>query len=373
MTKAAELAKMGEVLTNSQIGGRRNMIINGAMQVAQRGTSSTSTGYDSVDRIRVNTANLDQLAFTQSQSTTTPGQGFSNSFKFEVTTKEDALSGGEFANIQYRIEAQDLQSLAYGTSDAKKATLSFWVRSSLTGKYSVLFYQVDDVRSNTQSFTISSADTWEHKTITIVGDTTGVIDNDNGAGINISFILAAGTDYAGTPHSDWGAYSETDDFAFGDQVNFIAQTGTFYLTGLQFEIGEQATPFEYRSFGEELALCERYFQKHFGTTDTSHYITAAGLRWSTNTGFISLPLRQIMRAEPSMSVVAKDGSTLSGNAGRFAGNNNGDDFTAGNMTLQQGHDGTATISIGLDFNPNADYAHAAYIGNAARIDFDAEL
>ena len=232
MTKAAELAKMGEVLTNSQIGGRRNIIINGAMQVAQRATSSTSTGYATVDRIKVNTTNLDQLAFTQSQ---------------------------------YRVEAQDLQSLAYGTSDAKKTTLSFWVRSSLTGKYSVLFYLTDDTRSNTQSFTISSADTWEHKTITIDGDTTGVIDNDNGAGLNINFILAAGSDYAGTPHSGWGAYANTDDFAFSDQVNFIAQTGTFYLTGLQFELGSQATPFEHRSFGEELQLCKRYFHKTGGT------------------------------------------------------------------------------------------------------------
>ena len=266
MTKAAELAKMGEVLTNSQIGGRRNIIINGAMQVAQRATSSTSTGYATVDRIKVNTTNLDQLAFTQSQSSTVPsGEGFSNSFKFEVTTQETALSSDEFANIQYRMEAQDLQSLAYGTSDAKKTTLSFWVRSSLTGKYSVLFYLTDDTRSNTQSFTISSADTWEHKTITIDGDTTGVIDNDNGAGLNINFILAAGSDYAGTPHSGWGAYAETDDFAFSDQVNFIAQTGTFYLTGLQFELGSQATPFEHRSFGEELQLCKRYFHKTGGT------------------------------------------------------------------------------------------------------------
>ena len=266
MTKAAELANMGEVLTNSQIGGRRNIIINGAMQVAQRATSSTSTGYATVDRIKVNTTNLDQLAFTQSQSSTVPsGEGFSNSFKFEVTTQETALSSDEFANIQYRMEAQDLQSLAYGTSDAKKTTLSFWVRSSLTGKYSVLFYLTDDTRSNTQSFTISSADTWEHKTITIDGDTTGVIDNDNGAGLNINFILAAGSDYAGTPHSGWGAYANTDDFAFSDQVNFIAQTGTFYLTGLQFELGSQATPFEHRAFGEELQLCKRYFHKTGGT------------------------------------------------------------------------------------------------------------
>ena len=304
MTKAAELAKMGEVLTNSQIGGRRNIIINGAMQVAQRGTSSTSTGYATVDRIMVRTNNLDQLAFTQSQSSTVPsGEGFSNSFKFEVTTQETALSGGEYANIQHRIEAQNLQSLAYGTSNAKKATLSFWVRSSLTGKYSVLFFAEDDTRSNTQSFTISSADTWEHKTITIDGDTTGVIDNNNGSGININFQLAAGSDYAGTPHSGWGAYAETDDFAFSDQVNFIAQTGTFYLTGLQFELGSQATPFEHRSFGEELLLCQRYHYRIVGNevNNASDGGFAVATNWDATYHFITLDFPVQMRAGPSFS------------------------------------------------------------------------
>ena len=315
MTKAAELAKMGEVLTNSQIGGRRNIIINGAMQVAQRGTSSTSTGYATVDRIMVRTNNLDQLAFTQSQSSTVPsGEGFSNSFKFEVTTQETALSGGEYANIQHRIEAQNLQSLAYGTSNAKKATLSFWVRSSLTGKYSVLFFAEDDTRSNTQSFTISSADTWEHKTITIDGDTTGVIDNNNGSGININFQLAAGSDYAGTPHSGWGAYAETDDFAFSDQVNFIAQTGTFYLTGLQFELGSQATPFEHRSFGEELALCQRYF-------DTSSadiwYFQPEQLGSGFGRAFI--PFTVTMRSTPTMTI-SHNNTSYSAVGTQFDGN-----------------------------------------------------
>ena len=315
MTKAAELAKMGEVLTNSQIGGRRNIIINGAMQVAQRGTSSTSTSYATVDRIMVRTNNLDQLAFTQSQSSTVPsGEGFSNSFKFEVTTQETALSGGEYANIQHRIEAQNLQSLAYGTSNAKKATLSFWVRSSLTGKYSVLFFAEDDTRSNTQSFTISSADTWEHKTITIDGDTTGVIDNNSGSGININFQLAAGSDYAGTPHSGWGAYAETDDFAFSDQVNFIAQTGTFYLTGLQFELGSQATPFEHRSFGEELALCQRYF-------DTSSadiwYFQPEQLGSGFGRAFI--PFTVTMRSTPTMTI-SHNNTSYSAVGTQFDGN-----------------------------------------------------
>ena len=366
MTKAAELAKMGEVLTNSQIGGRRNIIINGAMQVAQRGTSSTSTGYGSVDRIRVNTANLDQLAFTQSKSTTTPGQGFSNSFKFEVTTKEDALSGGEYANIQHRIEAQNLQSLAYGTSNAKKATLSFWVRSSLAGKYSVLFFAEDDTRSNTQSFTISSANTWEHKTITIDGDTTGVIDNNNGSGININFQLAAGSDYAGTPHSGWGAYAETDDFAFDDQVNFIAQTGTFYLTGLQFEIGSQDTPFEHRSFGEELQLCKRYFQK-VGTDNGSlgAMMTMFATRNTTNQALLCYPCPVPLRTIPS---ITKNGSyTLYGSGENIAA---GDILANGtNQTLFQ----QVTFSItgtGIS-SGNASVLYGS--GSDCHFTFDSEL
>ena len=356
MTKAAELAKMGEVLTNSQIGGRRNIIINGAMQVAQRATSSTSTGYATVDRIKVNTTNLDQLAFTQSQSSTVPsGEGFSNSFKFEVTTQETALSSDEFANIQYRMEAQDLQSLAYGTSDAKKTTLSFWVRSSLTGKYSVLFYLTDDTRSNTQSFTISSADTWEHKTITIDGDTTGVIDNDNGAGLNINFILAAGSDYAGTPHSGWGAYAETDDFAFSDQVNFIAQTGTFYLTGLQFELGSQATPFEHRSFGEELQLCKRYFHKTGGTAycnigTVTNYTSGAML------GPYKHPVE--MRSAPSVTK-SGDWAVLGGdttvNQTAVSSDSNG---KVSEIGFSGGSGGTSGRSATLRFNNDANaYLH----------------
>ena len=367
MTKAAELAKMGEVLTNSQIGGRRNIVINGAMQVAQRGTSSTSTGYATVDRIMVRTNNLDQLAFTQSQSTTTPGQGFSNSFKFEVTTKEDALSGGEYANIQYRVEAQDLQSLAYGTSDAKKATLSFWVRSSLTGKYSVLFFAEDDTRSNTQSFTISSADTWEHKTITIDGDTTGVIDNNNGSGININFQLAAGGDYAGTPHSGWGAYAETDDFAFDDQVNFIAQTGTFYLTGLQFEIGEQATPFEHRSFGEELALCQRYFYRWKTDGEAYSNLCIGGCTSTTKArGVAQFP--QTMRSNASLS---------SSGTFRIVSMGSGNVGTSITVSINRGHTLQPYIQFERSGGSSLTAGQTAEMGanndTDAVIDFSAEL
>ena len=231
MSKAAELA----ALIGSQTAlSNRNLIINGAFEVAQRATSkahteSAITGYYTVDRFQLLSNAMDELRVTQSQSTISP-DGFSNSFGVEVTVAESALASDELLYIQYRAEAQDLQQLAYGTSSAKSVTLSFYVRSSLTGKYSVLLYQDDATRSNTQSITIN---------------------NDNGYGLLMNVVLAAGTDYAGTPHTGWGTYNQTDDFAHGDQVNFAAQTGTFFITGIQLEIGEQATPFEHRSFADE--------------------------------------------------------------------------------------------------------------------------
>ena len=298
MSKAAELA----ALIGSQTAfSNKNMIINGAMQVAQRGTSSTSTGYATVDRFRTTTAATDELAFTQSQSTTVPsGKGFANSYKIEVTTAESALAADEHFRIQTKIEAQNLQRLAYGTSSAKSLTLSFWVRSSLTGKYSVLFYQDDATRSNTPSFTISTADTWEYKTITINGDTGGTINNDNGAGINITWVLAAGTDYAGTPHTGWGDYAATDDFAHSDQVNFAAQTGTFFLTGVQLEVGETATPFEHKKYVDDLKDCLRYFNRYRKTNSYGEFVTIRTYSTTQGTGVHQFP--EPMRAAPSLSI-----------------------------------------------------------------------
>ena len=298
MTQARDLADLAGAATAGTITGR-NLIINGAFNVAQRSTSSTSQDYATVDRFRTTVAATDELAFTQSQSTTVPsGQGFANSYKIEVTTAESALAADENFRIQTKIEAQNLQQLAYGTSSAKSLTLSFWVRSSLTGKYSVLFYQDDATRSNTPSFTISTADTWEYKTITIDGDTGGTINNDNGAGINITWVLAAGTDYAGTPHTGWGAYTATDDFAHSDQVNFAAQTGTFYLTGVQLEVGQTATPFEHESYHITAQKCYRYYYKIIENDGTVTYF-GTGYHKNTTQSRIVCDLPVPMRTQPT--------------------------------------------------------------------------
>ena len=291
--------------SQEQYAGARNLIINGAMQVAQRGTSSTSSGYATVDRFASTQNNTDEFVATYSQSTVTP-DGFTTSLKVNVDTAETTLAADEFIRIKQPIEAQNLQHLQYGSSGAKSLTLSFWVRSSVTGKYSVLFYAADGTRSNTQSYTISSADTWEYKTITIDGDTSGTINNDNGDGLSINWILAAGSDYAGTPHSGWGAFTATDDFAHSDMVQTFATTAssTWYITGVQLEVGEQATPFEHRSYGDELARCQRYYYD-------PNFIYAGMVVAVRTTSFpkVMVTFPVTMRATPSVSYAGSNTGT----------------------------------------------------------------
>ena len=261
MTKAAELAKMGEVLTNSQIGGRRNMFFNPKALVAQRGTTSIAAGtagYGALDRYRINNGST---AVTNTlQSTTVPsGQGFSNSIHIDVTTADTSLTSGVQYLLTQRFEGQDLQHLKKGTSSAETTVLSFWVRSAKSGTHIVELFDTDNSRTINKAYTVSSADTWEYKKITIEGDTTGAFTNDNNLSLEVTWHLAAGSNFtSGTLQTSWG--SRTDANRAVGQVNVLDSTdNNFYLTGIQWELGT-ATPFEHRSFGEELLMCQRYYQ-----------------------------------------------------------------------------------------------------------------
>ena len=321
MTKAAELAKMGEVLTNSQIGGRRNIAINGAMQVAQRGTSETgvtSGQYaDAPDRFKVEMSSAG--TWTVSQSTTAPS-GFSNSYKFDCTTADASLGAGDYLQLSHYLEGQDLQHLKKGTSDAEKVTLSFYVRSNKTGTYIVEFYDADNSRSISKSYTISSANTFEKKTITIDGDTSGAFGNDNGGSLGIFFYLGAGSNFtSGTLNTSWGSRTLAN-VAVG-QVNLADSTDNeWYITGVQMEIGEQATPFEHRSFGEELALCQRYFYTPAPPDTDSLYLMPL-TAFSSTTAFGVMFFPTPMRAGPTLDVTLSGGSYLyRANLGTVNGN-----------------------------------------------------
>ena len=358
MSKAAELA----ALIGSQTAlSNRNLIINGAMQVDQRNATTTATGY-TVDRFLVAKSNFDELVIAITQDTDNPsGNGFSNSLKVAVTTAESAQAANESMYLEQRIEGQNLQQLAYGTSSAKSLTLSFWVKSPLAGKHSVLFYQTTPNRSNLQSYTVSSANTWEYKTITIDGDTSGNIANDNTSEFSVFWPLSSGTDFTGTPHTGWGAHSNTDDFAHSDSVNIAAQTGNFFLTGIQLEVGEQATPFEHRSVHDELARCQRYYWQVAGASQ----IVGQGFYYSTSEFDCIVNLPQTMRAAPTF--------TPSNNSGDFQVTNISDAFDT--WTAQQFFDGSRVnvyVTSGVS-GTKGDSGYVRHMNSTSKIQFDAEL
>jgi len=262
MTKAAELAKMGEVLTNSQIGGRRNIVINGAMNISQRATSATGVGanngvYPTVDRIKVVALNTAGRA-TMSQVADVH-DGFANALKLECTTADTSIASNEAFLLQTGFEGQDLQQLKKGTSDAEKVTVSFYVKGNANATYGVELEDGDNSRFNSQSFAVTT--NWTRVSKTFIADTTGSLDDDNALSLSLNIWLHGGSDFSGGTFSSNTWHTTTNQRLVDSQTSFFDSTDrTFFITGLQMEIGSQATPFEHRSFGEELLLCQRYFE-----------------------------------------------------------------------------------------------------------------
>ena len=310
MSKAAELAAL---IGGQQAQGDRNLIINGAMQVAQRGTSSTGSSYQTVDRFFYSASNLDNHALTQTQQAVTDLAGFSNSWRITTTTAESAIAADELAYVAQKIEAQNLQQLAYGTSSAKRVTLSFYVKSSIAGTFSTNLYQVDDNRIVNSEYTISSANTWERKEITYAADQTGVIDNDNGSGFYVTWNLALGSNRKGNAASAWETQNTDNWGGAGTYTDAVITTvnATWEITGIQLEVGDVATPFEHRSFGDELARCQRYFFKFDGTIYGLSYANAYTLANIFN------PVK--MRASPTYAADTNAGSFTLTSTGKDIG------------------------------------------------------
>jgi len=338
MSKAAELA----ALIGSQTAlSNRNLIINGAMQVAQRGTSATvgpngtGEGYTVVDRFLNSLSG--SVVSTFSQSTDAPS-GFANSAKIEITTAQTSLGGTEFWHLRYGFEGQDLQSIAKGTSDAKSITLSFYVKSNKTGVYTVELQDTDNSRRNSLAYTINNANTWERKSLTFNPDTTGAFTNDNNLSLRINFVLVAGADLkSGTFYNGtWGADVNANRVA-SSQVNFGDAVGNeWYITGVQMEVGEQATPFEHRSFGDELRRCQRYYQ-----VPTNNAMYAATTNGSSQIANIGVPLITTLRADPTASTLAATPTAWHGNSSGVSGSTNAPTLALSTQT----HSTTEKMSI----------------------------
>ena len=237
------------------------------MSIAQRATSASSltgSGYNTVDRFRTNMGTAG--TWTQSQSTDVPtGQGFAKSLKMDCTTANGSLSAGSYLIIDQRVEGQNLQYLKKGTSNAESTTMSFWVKSAKTGTYIAALNDVDNNRYIAKSYTISNANTWEKKTVTFAGDTTGAFGNDNGASLKVQFWLVAGSTYtSGTLATSWASATNANQ-AVG-QVNLADSTSNdWYIAGVQLEAGTTASEFEFLPVDVNLARCQRYFELLIGS------------------------------------------------------------------------------------------------------------
>jgi len=266
------ITQAGEFNSDSSF-GFKNRIINGAMVIDQRNAGASVTSGFAVDRF--NFQENSSSAFTIQRSTTAPA-GFTNSVLITVTSAASATAA-QINRFFQRIEGFNTADLGFGTANAKTVTLSFWARSSLTGTYCASLLNSAADRSYVAEYTISVANTWEYKTITIAGDTTGTWLTDNGIGIQVIFDFGSGSDYNATA----GSWVAAGDWRTTNQVNFANTNGaTFYITGVQLEVGSTATSFDYRPYGTEFSLCERYFQKYSGNS----------VGGSADGGFVAAPI-----------------------------------------------------------------------------------
>ena len=298
MSKAAELAKAGETLTN-QPSGRKNLVTNGAMQVAQRSASETglgaAAGYFTLDRWKIDTANsAGRLTMTQ---TADGPSGFANCLKLDCTTADTSLAASEHLIISQRFEGQDLQQIKKGTSDAELITISFYVKASAAFTFGVELYDADNTRQITKLYTTTTG--WVRHELTFPADTTGAFTDDNLESLQLGFWLHAGSTFAsGTLNTAAWASNTNANRAAGIDSFYSSTDNNFFLTGVQMEIGSQATPFEHRSFGEELALCQRYYQKWLSNTAADSVHSGGCI---SDTAFIGdYFLRTTMRTEPTL-------------------------------------------------------------------------
>ena len=310
-------------------GGSKNLVQNGAMTVNQRGTvTGAGDGGRALDQWQMAFFSGGQeVRYTLSQDSSGPGGGgFSYSNKVDCTTAESAVAAGEALVLQQQIEAQNLQLLEYGNAAAKTLTLSFWVSSPKTGEHGVSIYVPDGSRGIHSTYTIASADTWEHFTWTFAGDTGGTINNDTGIGFYVRFCLFSGSTYDSDTLDTW---SGSQFVAGTNQVNTMDNTANnFYLTGVQLEVGSVATSFAHEDIGTTLNKCYRYFERLSYDSSDSEMVTVSYIYdANTNQGIVYYTEK---RATPTVTLTAGD---------TFKGRSGGSGFTtgSGNSAANIGH------------------------------------
>jgi len=346
----------------------RNIIINGDMSIAQRGAGpsgafASGQYIQGADRFKIDISNMGN--WISSQSTDVPsGQGFNYSLKLDCDSADASPSAGDFIYLNQPIEGFNTASFKFGSSSAESLTLSFWVKSNKTGTYIVRFYDIDNQRVQSQSYTISSASTWEKKTITISGDTVSGPNFDNGYAFAVNWCLGAGTTYtSGTLNTSWNSVTSADQFV--GQVNLADSTSNeWYITGAQLEVGTTASDFEFVPYDVNLKRCQRYYYQHVNignskTVGIGYYYNSSDIRTS-----IQFPTT--MRTNPSLV----EGT---GTDAFYFERDNGQDYFNGWTALVRQTENTATLYVTGQSGTQGSAGTIYVDNNLGKIGFDAEL
>ena len=353
------------------------IVINGNCAVAQRGTSVTSLtssgAVQTVDRIKNEISNIG--TYTVIQENLTSGEAYNNGFRkawrIDCTSADASPAAGDNLYVTYHFEGQDLQLFKKGTSNAEKFTLAFWIKSNKTGTGQVNLRDNDNTRLIGGTYTISSADTWEHKVVNFAADTTGAFDNDNAGSMDIEWWLDSGTTYSsGATPTAWEAFSQADRNASGTLDIADNTANDWAITGIQLEVGEFTSstipPFKHESYGDNLARCSRYYQMIADGSDVSNSVIGTGYFHTGSSFHFTVPV-STMRATPSLDVVM---GTNYINIIRNNGEDNGDNIeTYSGMTKK-------VLNLKADDNTSGTQGQGGIIqlnNSAARLAVSAEL
>ena len=356
MTLAVNIAQIGSNNTTF-----RNRIINGAMVIDQRNAGASVTVNNtasltySVDRFYGYGQSSDGVFTLQQNSSVPTGQGFAYSLKATVTTADASIGATQLYQIGQRIEGYNVADFELGLASAATFTFSFWVRSSLTGTFGGALQNGGQNRSYPFSYTISAVDTWEKKTITLTGDTSGTWLKTNGTGLEIIWGLGVGSTYLGTANAWAGSYLSG---VTGQTQVISTVSATFYITGVQLEAGSTASPFENRLYGTELALCQRYYEKSYdqgtapATNTFSGSFTFGGSSEGNGNSIVPISY-SVKRAAPTLT-----GYRSAGTAGSWNYERNGASGT-GTITFDQTSDreSRAYIAVGANWVVTFVYGH----------------
>ena len=319
MSKAAELAALIANVNKGSSLANKNFIINGAMNVAQRGTSQTgigggsNEGYKTVDRFSIGGDGSSAGRLTMTQTADGPS-GFANCLKLACTTADTSIAAGEYLVLEHAFEGQNLQSIAKGTADAKPITVSFYVKGNASATYVVELNDQDNSRSISKSFSVTTS--WSRVELNIPADTTGAFDDDTAKSLSLYFWLHSGSNFSsGTLNTSWGSRTSAN-IAVGISSFFDSTSRTFFMTGLQVEIGEKATEFEHEPIGTTLQKCQRYYWQPPKAGNNSAFTSTSNDNYRRV--FIWFPVK--MRTS---SVTA----TITWNTGSSAGGEIGADYS----------------------------------------------